>query len=98
MMYRLISQPTRVIHEDSTLDEFEAESVLSYILCTFAPGCGCVYRLGNGEYTVRMRHHGGYFLWNWRDACVFLQLVEDKGRVMDTKRRATSAGRERVTV
>jgi len=96
MRHLLIDQSTN--HEGNSVDEFEAMDVLSYLLCSFAPGCGCVYRLGNGEYTVRMRLHGGYFLWNWRDACVFLQLVEDQGRALDAKRRVKRVERTKAGI
>jgi hypothetical protein len=83
---------------EAALDEFEAMDVLFYLLCTFAPGCGRLYRLGNGEWCIKMRWHD-WFVWTWRDTVLFLQLMEDQGYALDEKRRATRhRNKERVAV
>ena len=85
----------------SSVDFFEALDLKSYLCLSCAASRIALYQLGNREWCLRTIADGGaWFIWDYADARDFLQFQEDRGLVMDAKRRATEAGkhRERVSV
>ena len=81
------------------MDYFECLDLKSYLCISCAASRIALRQLGNKEWVLcTLRDGGAWFIWDISSAREFLQWLETKGQRMDAKRRATEAGRERVTV